>query len=208
MDALAFVSGELPPAPARVLEVGCGAGELARTVAAAGYDVVAVDPVAPEGRIFRRTTLEELDDPGPFDAVVANRSLHHVDALATALDAIALRLERGGRLLVVEWAHERLDDATAEWFRGRLAVLAAAGHGPPAPAGIDELRAGYADLHTGEAVLAAARDRFDERRLEWFPSLHLQLDGVASEALEETLVAAGAIQATGFCWVGERRATG
>jgi 2-polyprenyl-3-methyl-5-hydroxy-6-metoxy-1,4-benzoquinol methylase len=52
-----FVLLQLPSPPARVLEVGCGKGELARALAGEGYDVVAVDPEAPEGSIFRRTTI-------------------------------------------------------------------------------------------------------------------------------------------------------
>ena len=64
-----------------MLEVGCGAGELALAIDAAGYDVVAVDPRAPAGPIFRQTTLAELDDPGPFEVAVARYSLHHIHDL-------------------------------------------------------------------------------------------------------------------------------
>src|SRR5918998_551621 len=83
-----FVLSQLAAPPARVLEVGCGEGELARAMAGEGYEVVAIDPDAPEGPIFRRTTIEEFDDPGPFDAVVASRSLHHVHDLGGALDKL------------------------------------------------------------------------------------------------------------------------
>jgi len=55
-----------------VLEVGCGReGGVAPELAAAGYDVLAVDPAAPPGPWYRRVTLEELDDDGPFDAARA-----------------------------------------------------------------------------------------------------------------------------------------
>ncbi len=63
-------------------------------MADAGYDVVAIDPDAPDGEIFRRTTIEAFDDPGPFDAVVASLSLHHVHDLGAALDKL-VRLLRG-----------------------------------------------------------------------------------------------------------------
>src|SRR5206468_8596581 len=49
-----WVLSQLPDPPTRLLEVGCGGGELARLLAAAGHEVVAIDPRAPEGRIFRR----------------------------------------------------------------------------------------------------------------------------------------------------------
>src|SRR5215210_9284346 len=37
---IAFVLSQLPPAPARVLEVGCGDGEVSVAVAGRGYEVV------------------------------------------------------------------------------------------------------------------------------------------------------------------------
>jgi SAM-dependent methyltransferase len=104
MDFTEFVLSQLPP-PARVLELGCGAGRLAHALAAAGYDVLAIDPVAPEGALFRRVTLEELEDPGPFDAVVAQRSLHHLHDLGAALDRVhALLRPKGGG--AADWAAE------------------------------------------------------------------------------------------------------
>jgi len=58
MSLATFVLRSLPPSPARVLEIGCGpVGDLTSAIAAAGYDIVAVDPVAPEGPLFRRIPL-------------------------------------------------------------------------------------------------------------------------------------------------------
>jgi SAM-dependent methyltransferase len=201
---IAFVEESLPPAPARVLEVGCGAGELALALAGRGWAVVAVDPEAPEGPIFRRVTLDELEDPGPFDAVVALRSLHHVHDVDAALGTIASLLAPGGPLVVVEFAHERLDGDTADWYLGQLAALHAAGRADAPPRTVAELRAQYDGLHTGKAVLAALRARFDEERFERTPYLHRELGGVASEALERMLIDAGAVEPTGFRWVGRR----
>lgn len=110
---IAFVLSQLPEAPGRVLEVGCGKGELALALVDAGHDVVAIDPDAPEGRIFRRTTIEEFDGPGPFDAVVASLSLHHVHDLGGALDKLVRLLE--GPLILNEFAWDRYEPMTAEW---------------------------------------------------------------------------------------------
>jgi SAM-dependent methyltransferase len=112
-DLTHFVLSQLPPTPARVLEVGCGEGELARALAAAGYDVVAIDPEAPEGPIFRRTTIEAFDEPSPFDAVVASLSLHHVHDLGGALDKLVHMLR--GPLILNEHAWDRLEPMTPEW---------------------------------------------------------------------------------------------
>jgi SAM-dependent methyltransferase len=138
-----FVLSQLPSAPARVLEVGCGKGELARALAGAGYEVVAIDPEAPKGAIFRRTTIEAFAEPVPFDAVVASLSLHHVEDLGGVLDKLA-RLLRGP-LILNEHAWDRLDPMTPEW---------------------EEEHAG---LH-GYAQMRPELDaRFEERFFEWRP---------------------------------------
>jgi 2-polyprenyl-3-methyl-5-hydroxy-6-metoxy-1,4-benzoquinol methylase len=76
-----FVQAHLPPAPARVLEVGCGHGDLARAVSESGYEMVAIDPDAPEGELIQAVSLEEFTTSDPFDAVVASRALHHIPDL-------------------------------------------------------------------------------------------------------------------------------
>ena len=126
MDGLAFVEQHLPPRPARVLEIGCGRGELARALADRGFDVVAIDPAAPEGAIYRRVSLGEFADPEPFDAVVAIRSLHHIPDLDGAVSKMAELLRPGGRLIVHEHAWQRLDDRTARWYLERRTAQAPA----------------------------------------------------------------------------------
>jgi 2-polyprenyl-3-methyl-5-hydroxy-6-metoxy-1,4-benzoquinol methylase len=76
-DAVAYVRASLPPAPARVLEIGAGEGELAAVLAEAGYDVTAIDPRGGEGVV--QIALADLEaPPRSFDAAVAMVSLHHV----------------------------------------------------------------------------------------------------------------------------------
>jgi SAM-dependent methyltransferase len=205
VDDVSFVTENLPSQPARVLEVGCGSGELALELAERGWDVLAIDPEAPDGSVFRRVKLEELDDEGPFDAVVARVSLHHIHDLDAAVAKIASLLSLEGPFVLVEFAHERLDGATADWYLGQLAALHAAGRAKPAPRNVGELRKEYAGLHTSDAMLQALRARFRELHFERTPYLHGELGGVASEALERTLIEAGAIEATGFRWVGQSR---
>jgi SAM-dependent methyltransferase len=198
------------PAGARVLEMGCGDGALALELADAGFDVLAIDPVAPEGAIFRRVTLEGLDEPGPFDAVVASLSLHHMHELDAALDRIVGLLEPAGVLVLDEFAHDRLDPPTADWYHGHLRALAAA-RGTTMPASLEALRAEWEAEHEGlhgYATMRAALDlRLEERAFSWEPYLHRYLDGVAGEALERTLIDASAIQAVGFRYAGVPRTT-
>ena len=188
-----------------MLEVGCGDGALARELDSEGYDVLAIDPVAPAGAIFRQVTLEELGEPGPFDAVVASMSLHHVHDLETALDRIAGLLVPGGVLLLDEFAFDKLDEATADWYHGQLRALAAA-RGGDVPPSLEALRAEWEAEHEGlhgHGTITAALDaRFEARAFSQEPYLYRYLDGVATEALERTLVEAGAIQAICYRYAG------
>jgi 2-polyprenyl-3-methyl-5-hydroxy-6-metoxy-1,4-benzoquinol methylase len=122
-----FVLHQIGDPPARVLEVGCGKGDLAYALDRAGYSVTAIDPRAPEGPIFRRVGIEEFSEPGPFDHVVAILSLHHVEDIGGALDKIVSLLRAGGILVVVEFAWDRIDAATAEWALARLPYASASG---------------------------------------------------------------------------------
>ncbi len=203
MDFNAFVLSHLPPPPSRILEVGCGRGELARALEAAGYDVLAIDPKAPEGAIFRRLTLEELEDRGPFVAAIAGRVLHHVDPLGPAVEKLA---QLAPLLLVDEFAWDQLDSATQEWYEGLHRILELAGSEPGGPADLDDWRAEHADLHPSDVVRAALGEHFEQQVFEERPYLYRWLSGPASEAPEQTLIGAGLIRPLGYRWVGTRRA--
>jgi SAM-dependent methyltransferase len=193
MELTDWVRSQLPPPPARVLEVGCGSGELARALSAAGHDLLAIDPVAPQGPIFRRTTIEELVDPGPFAAVVASRSLHHVHDL----DAVLAKLARLAPLLVLnEFAWDRLDEPTARWYEEYRAHSAK----PPPPA--SEWRMRHSDLHGFDTLRAALARRFLEQEFSFVPYLSRYLHLPELEAAEAELIAAGRINALGFRYVG------
>ena len=203
---LDFVREQLPPAPARVLEVGCGQGELTTALATEGYDVLGIDPVAPSGDLFRRVLLEDLDaDEGPFDAVVASHSLHHIRDLDHAVDRIAALLRPAGVLVLDEHGWDLADDVTLDWLWNQQRALAAAGHGE-APGTLDALREEWESEHRGlhgfETLRAAIAERFEERVFVRTPFLHRLLGGVATEVLEQALVDADAIQALGFRYAG------
>jgi len=117
-----FVRDQLPPAPVRVLEVGCGSlGGFVPALLDAGYHAVGVDPEAPEGPGYLQIEFERYKPPQPVDCVVASLSLHHVADLDAVMDRLGALLVPGGALVVVEWAWEQFDEATARWCFARLA---------------------------------------------------------------------------------------
>lgn len=197
-----FVRDQLPPVPARVLEVGCGPdGRLARALARTGWSVLAIDPAAPPGEIFRPLPLEQLDPTeGPFDAVVASRSLHHVHDLDAALHRVATLLVAGGVLVVEEFAWDLADEATLQWLDEQ--------HGRASRPGADvrtEWQADHAGLHGYGPLRSALASRFDERVFTWVPALHHELGSGPAEAREQAAIDAGSIRPLGFRWVGTSR---
>jgi SAM-dependent methyltransferase len=205
--------------PARVLEIGCGRGELAVALAQAGHRVVAVDPEAPQGPIFRRVTVEELTDPGPFDAVVACLMLHHVADPGLVLDKCLRLLAPDGRMLVVDYARERFDEAAARWWMGHRRCDAgepgwlerhyqewrqARAAGEPASfARWYQRRSQQEGIHQGAAILHQLQARFAQQSLAWGPYLYLDLD--VSEAEEATMIAHGSLQPSSFRFLGRPR---
>jgi SAM-dependent methyltransferase len=215
-----FVLHQIGDLPARVLEVGCGKGDLAHALDGAGYSVTAVDPRAPEGPIFRRLGIEEFSEPGPFDNVVAILSLHHVEDIGGALDKSAELLRAGGTLIVVEFAWDRIDVTTAQWALARLP--GSPDSGKPSWLercccrrtldGGDDVGHLHAEAHAAEwaskeglhssgQMLEEIGRRFVQRSFSWWPYLYPDLDNT-SEADELAAIEAGEINATSFCYVG------
>jgi SAM-dependent methyltransferase len=207
-----FLRAQLPPAPARVLEIGCGPGDLARSLDAAGYEITAIDPEAPAGEIFRRVGIEDFEGAGPYDAVVASRSLHHIHDLTAAVERIAALLRPGGTFVLAEFARERMRGATAAWYHRQRQALAAVGALPPVAERCEDWLHGWeghhGDLHPAAAILDEVARRFDELHLEWTPYLFEHQLDEALEPLERALIERGLIEPTGLRWAGTVRSAG
>ncbi len=207
---LEFVTSHIAAPPARVLEVGCGSGQLALALAERGFDVTAIDPRAPAGPIFRQVALEDFSDERGFDVVVASVSIHHIHDLGGALDRIASFLPPAGLLVVEEWASERLSGPTARWYYDQRRALAGSGRTesevPDDFATWERKTADdLSDLHSSTSILAELRTRFAERVLERRPYLYSRRLDDTLEPLEQASIDEGLIEATGLWFVGERR---
>ncbi|MGH2699822.1 MAG: class I SAM-dependent methyltransferase [Actinomycetota bacterium] len=218
-DVRDFVLEHLASSRSRVLEIGCGAGWLTRAILEGGHDARGIDPGAPEGERFEQVTLEKFTDPKPYDVVVAVLSLHHIGDLPAALEKIRSLLNLGGRILVVEFAWENLDNATLRWGLERL---------PSDPdreenwlqrrclewrerlqqgddiAAQDHVRewAHREQLHRGKEILGSLREGFHQTFFEWTPYLYPNLGDVTEEE-EQAVIDRGEIQPAGFRFVGD-----
>jgi SAM-dependent methyltransferase len=211
-----FVRAWLPAAPARVAEIGCGPrGGFVPMMQAGGYQATGVDPEAPREPSYRQVEFERYAVPGQLDAVVACTSLHHVAGLAAVLDLVAQALVPGGRAVIVEWARERFDEATARWCFARLP-----GPGDD-PGWLHRRQAEWREsgqpwdaclrswvhaegLHAGQDILDELDARFDCQAAACGPYFFADLTGT-SDTDEQAAIDSGLIQANRIQYAGRRK---
>ena len=204
-EVVTFVLGHLPDAPARVLEVGAGEGQLARRMAAAGYDVVAVDPQATTPDVLA-IPVDALAEPAAsFDSAVAVLSLHHVHRLDDSSAHLASLLRPGASLIVDELDLDRFDEQAAAWWLEQQALLGHEHdheHELTAESVVARLRE---ELHPLNRILASL-DPYFELQLTWRGAyLYRWRLGESQRPVEEELIAAGALPAIGVRILGTRR---
>ena len=208
------VGRHLPPAPARVVEIGCGpAGGFVPFLLESGYEAVGVDPKAPSGSHYAGIEFEGFESAQPFDAAIACTSLHHVRDPGGVLDRLVTMLPSGGRVVVVEWAWERFDEATAKWCFARIDEHGSSWlhrHRDEWVASGREwdqyLRAfaSHHGLHSAQELLRALDERLDRQLSEDGPYFFADLSGM-TDTEELAAIEAGAIRAVRTDWVGVRR---
>jgi hypothetical protein len=157
------------------VKAGKESGRLARALNRAGFDVVAVDPKAPDGRIFRRCRIEDLDEAP------------QVSGLLRARD----------RIIVYEFAWDQFDAKTANWFWMRRAGLS--------PRMRRHLGGRSPSDCTYRQMRRELDRRFTARFFAWTPYLHEYPGGLGSERQERRFIEAGEIRPMGFRFVGQRR---
>ncbi|WP_233550976.1 class I SAM-dependent methyltransferase [Amnibacterium setariae] len=119
----ALLDATVVGAGARLLDVGCGSGELLRIAADRGALVAGCDPApgmlalarraAPEAAL-REAGVEDLPWPdGSFDVVTAVNALHLADDEEGALAELRRVLVPGGRIAVASWAEHAANDLDA-----------------------------------------------------------------------------------------------
>ncbi len=128
-----FIQRSLPAGARRVLEIGCGSGELAASLLQDGVSLIAIDNDADliaaakglgvDARIAAWPNFED----GQFDAVLFTRSLHHMHPLDKAVQRAADSLVIGGRLIVEDFAYEMAEEKTLQWFADVIDRLDCAG---------------------------------------------------------------------------------
>jgi SAM-dependent methyltransferase len=113
-------------APGRVVDVGCGRGDLAAQLIARGWTATGVEPspgacevAKARGVDCRLGTLDTIElEPGAYDAAVFQHSLEHVTDATTDLRRIRDALAPGGIAVVIlpnfgSWQRKRFG---SRWF--------------------------------------------------------------------------------------------
>ncbi len=120
-ETAAFLEAQLK-SNAEIIEVGCGAGQVAAVLTAKGYQVVAIDSKAEAIQQARQLGVQASLAAWPefehraVDAVAFTRSLHHIDPLNMAVAQAYQLLKPGGYLLVEDLDFDAADQATVDWF--------------------------------------------------------------------------------------------
>ncbi|MBJ7329666.1 MAG: class I SAM-dependent methyltransferase [Solirubrobacteraceae bacterium] len=120
MNALAALT------PGRIVDVGCGRGDLTAQMIALGWQATGVDPsegacevAAARGIDARLGTLDSVElEPEGYDAAVFQHSLEHVTDPTTALEKTRAALKPGGTAVVIipnfgSWQRRRFG---SRWF--------------------------------------------------------------------------------------------
>ena len=197
----AWVRANLPRAPAQLLEVGAGDGELARALRAAGYDVTAIDPKSDSPDVLPVALADLPDPPRPFDAAVAVVSLHHVDPLEPSMQRLADVTAPSAPLLIDEFDVSALNEHAAAWWLEQR--RARAGDEAETPAELIETM--RAKVHRIDLLVDALAPWYEVGEPLRGTYLYRWKLDQSVRPVEERLIAAGELPRTGVRIIARRR---
>ena len=147
------------PDAARIADVGAGTGKLTRALFAAGFDVVAIEPLAGLRARLRAVVpgVEALDGTAEalplgdasVDAVACANAFHWFDAPRAVAEFA--RVIRPGGVLALIWHDGVEDDDSQPWSRELLAVIQ--GSRPAHPAYTEDQGRGAVAAHPAFGAL-------------------------------------------------------
>jgi SAM-dependent methyltransferase len=122
----------------RILNAGCGSGELSLRLARAGHEVLGIDPepayidlarrAGAAGCSFAVSSIEDFAGPGDFDCVIATDVLEHIADDVAAFAKLASLARPGGPILVTvpagAWLFGYHDEQLGHFRRYSRATLA------------------------------------------------------------------------------------
>jgi SAM-dependent methyltransferase len=200
-----LIQAKIGGTPRRILYVGPGLGHIALELARAGHDVTGIEvdeeSVALATRSAARDPLRDRRGPlsyvlgefpraaagwGPFDRVLFSRVLHHIEDPSAAVRTAARLLGPRGRVVCVDFAHDRLGAAGARWLARHRVELSSSGWWPGTVGRtLDEetrrVAREWRDEHEGEglnplrAMTEPLEREFRLQRLTWHPYLFWEL---------------------------------
>jgi len=171
----------------RILEVGCGQGDLARQLSSDGFEVTGLDrEILPQSRVgevrWVEAELFEFSAERMFDAIVVVATFHHLDPLGDALSHLRSLLVEGGLLIIDDFDLEAPDESTCRWYYDAQQRLEAAGLYPGDRIKTDRdlppLTRWRLDhehehkLHSGAGMKAALAEQLDLFHVERGPYLY------------------------------------
>lgn len=164
-----------PQAGERILDLGCGTGDITRSIAARGATAIGVD-VSPDmvacararfpGLDFRRMDAADMPFDREFDAIFSHAALHWVSRAEEAIQGMWRALKPGGRV-VAEFGAGRNVQGLQAAFSGALRAVAGVEY--RSPWYFPRLGEYSAQLEAGGFVVRAA----------WYFALDTRLAGKA-----------------------------
>ncbi len=213
-EVFGAIAAELGEPPARVLDVGCGTGRLARALAERGQRVWGVDPsdamleqaraVPARGVAFRRAVAEALPfRDASFDGAVLRQAVHLVDR-PRAFAELARVLRPGGHVVVATFHPEHFDAVWIARLFPRVADIDRARFPGPDEISAELRAAGFGEARVrrlAQDVLLTRAEALERIRGRYISTLHLLEDDEYAEGLARAEDEIGAEVDSRLDWV-------